>query len=236
MRFKPKYKSCFWTKTDIWGNLLKKRGFLKPKWERLLGSLISKKRRRYQKLCKNYSLLKPSSRPNQPYKYPRWDFRNSLSNRLSLRRFYGDLSYTFFKKIAYRTKTINNFVQILESRLDITLYRLGFFSSIFESRQAVLHGKVLVNGKKIIFDHFLLKFGDIVEFCPSYRVILQNNILLRRKNIEYLFRLKVHPTPMWIQTDYSNLSFIVIGKINLTIFYPFYLELDEILCSSKYRY
>ena len=150
MRFKPRYKSCFWTKTDIWGNLLKKKGFFKPKWERLLGSLISKKRRRYQKLCKNYSLLKPSSRPNQPYKYPRWNFRNSLSNRLYLRRFYGDLSCSAFNKIIHRTKNVNNFVQVLESRLDITLYRLGFFSSIFESRQAILHGKVLINDQMAI--------------------------------------------------------------------------------------
>ena len=233
MRFKPRYKSCLWTKTDIWGNLLKKRGLSRVKWDRLLGSLISKKRRRYQRLCKNYNLLKPPTRPNQSYKYPRWDFRNSLSNKLSLRRFYGDLSDTYLKKIC-QTKTIKDLIQVLEGRLDITLYRLGFFSSIFESRQVILHGKVLVNGRKAPFDHLPLRRGDIVEFCPLYKVVLRDKILSRRKNIEYLFRMKLYPTPAWIHTDYPSLSFIVSGEVNLTIFYPFYIELDGILCSSKY--
>jgi len=234
MRFKPRYKICFWTKTDIWGTLLKK-SFCKVKWNRLIGSLISRKKRRYQKLCKNYNLLRPASRPNQPYKYPRWNFRNSLSNKILVRQFYGDLNYKSLKRLC-RLKTIQNLIKCLESRLDINLYRLGFFSSIFESRQAILHGKVLVNGKRMTFDHFLLKSGDIVEFESCYKVCLYNQILLRRKNRDYVDRLKLEPTPDWIQTDYSNLSFIFVADVNLAIFYPFRIDFDEILGSFKYAY
>lgn len=237
MKFKSVYKSCFWSKTDIWGSLLqKKNSFLRVKWDRIMGILGSRKRRRYQKLCKNYFFLKPISRPNQPYKFPRWYFRNSLANNICIRRFYGDLRFKNLKSMCNKARKVNVFITKLEKRLDITLFRLGFFSSIFESKQAVLHGKVLVNGIKTTFDHYTLKPGDIVEFCPKFRSLLKSRMIVRRKNINYSDRLKLKPTPSWIQTDYSSLSFILICEINSSVFYPFRVDFDEVLNSSKYRY
>lgn len=236
MRFKSRFKSCLWTKTDLWGNLVKKRSvLLKIKWDRLISILQGKKRRRYQKLCKNYNYTTPYTRPNQPYKFPRWDFRNSLSNKLCIRRFYGDLSVKYLKRIC-RVKNSKYLIKSLENRLDINLYRLGFFNSIFESRQAILHNKVLVNGKRINFDHFLLKPGDLIEFCPFYRKILRADILARRNNINYLDRFKLKPTPSWIHTDYCSLSFIVHGKTNLSLFYPFRVRLDDVVSAINYDY
>lgn len=237
MRFKSTYKSCFWSKTDIWGCLLKKKtSFLHAKWDRLLGGLTSRRRRRHQKLCKNYDLLRPTSRPNQPYKFPKWHFRNSLSNNVCIRRFYGDLRLSSLRSLCDKTKTVDALMTRLESRLDINLVRLGFFSSVFESKQAVLHGKVLVNGLKITFDHYILKRGDIVEFCPRFRAKLKSRIIARRKNISYSDRLRLKPTPFGIQTDYSNLSFILLRETSTSVFYPFRADFDEVLNSSKYRY
>ncbi|CAL8412636.1 unnamed protein product [Dictyota dichotoma] len=237
MKFKSIYKSCFWSKTDIWGCLLKKKNsFLHVKWDRILGVLSSRKRRRYQKLCKNYNLVGPTSRPNQPYKYPRWYFKNSLSNGVCVRRFYGDLRFEMLKSMCNKAKTVDSFMKCLESRLGINLYRLGFFSSVFESKQAILHGKVLVNGVKITFDHYILKPGDLIEFCPKFRSKLKSRMITRRKNINYSDRLKLNPTPFWIQTDYSNLSFIILCETNNAVFYPFRIDFDEVLNSSKYRY
>jgi len=237
MKFKSTYKSCFWSKTDIWGSVLQKRNsFLRVKWDRLLGILGSRKRRRYQKLCKNYSFLSPASRSNQPYKFPKWCFRNSLSNSICVRRFYGDVRLKTLKSLCYRAKTVDTLISCLESRLDMNLFRLGFFSSIFESKQAVLHGKVLVNGVKITFDHYILKPGDIIEFCPKFRAALKLRMISRRKKKSYSDRLKLKPTPSWIHTDYSNLSFILLCESNTSVFYPFRVDFDEVLNSSKYRY
>nr|YP_009672629.1 ribosomal protein S4 [Dictyopteris divaricata]QDB64114.1 ribosomal protein S4 [Dictyopteris divaricata] len=236
MKFKARYKSCLWSKTDIWGGLLKRRNsFLRVKWDRIIGTLISKKRRRHQRLCKDYRLVKPSSRPNQPYKFPRWAFRNSLSNRLCLRRFYGDLSSKTVQRLC-RIKKNKKFIRSLESRLDINLYRLGFLGSVYESKQAILHGKVLVNGRKITFDQFLLQSGDIVEFSSNFRSSIRSGILSRRCGINYVDRLRVHPTPDWLHTDYCSLSFIFVGDITFSMFYPFRVEFDEIRCSSRYKY
>ncbi len=236
MRFKPRYKSCLWSRVDIWGDLVQRKNtFLKVKWDRLLGMLASKKRRRYQQLCKDYSLVRPEMRPNQPYKFPRWSYRNSLSNKMCLRRFYGDLSRHSLNKMA-RLQTATRFVGALEMRLDINLYHLGFFTSIFESRQAILHRKVLVNGHVVNSKGYLLQPGDLVEFCPAFRECVKSNILNAGKKASYSSKPRLKPTPSWIHTDYANLSFIMKGKSNLCVFYPFRVELDDIIFSLKYNY
>lgn len=236
MRFKTRYKSCLWSRTDIWGDLTRRKNtFLKVKWDRMIGVLGGKKRRRYQQLCKNYRLVRPEMRPNQPYKFPRWGHRNSLSNRVCLRRFYGDLSQHSLDKIA-QIRTVQQFVQALEMRLDINLYRLGFFSSIFESRQAILHRKVLINASVVTSSGYLLQSGDLVEFCPNFRDSVRSKFLGTRQRASYFQKVRVKPTPYWIHTDYTSLSFIVGGTANLCVFYPFRVELDDILFSLKYSY
>ena len=79
MRFKHRYKSCLWSRTDIWGDLLsKEKTFLRPKWDGIIGVLSSQKRlhrpltniNRYRyPLCHDYNFLKPRVRPNQIFKY-----------------------------------------------------------------------------------------------------------------------------------------------------------------------
>lgn len=236
MKFKSRYKSCLWSRKDIWGTLLqKKHTFLSVKWDRIMAILSSQKRRGGQKLCKDYSLIKPDSRPNQVYKYPRWGFRNSLSNRLCAKRFYGDINHRSFRKIC-RVNSIEHLSQVLESRLDVNLYRLKFFPSIYFSRQAILHGKVLVNGKKVTFRHFSLQFGDIVEFCPTFRPFVRSQILSKSKTIVFRDRLRLELSSRWILCDYCNLSFIINGPIKPFLYYPYRFELDELISYANYGY
>ena len=61
-----------------------------------------------------------------------------------------------------------NFLKLLESRLDNLVYRLGFASTRRGARQLVNHGHILVNGKKV----------DI----PSYRVKPGSTITLKDKD------------------------------------------------------
>ena len=55
-------------------------------------------------------------------------------------------------------------LQILESRLDNVVYRLGYGVSRAEARQMVNHGHVLVNGKRVDIASYLVKPGDVVTF------------------------------------------------------------------------
>lgn len=55
-----------------------------------------------------------------------------------------------------------NFLRLLESRLDNVVYRLGLAATRSGARQFVNHGHVLVNGKKVDIPSYLLKPGDVV--------------------------------------------------------------------------
>nr|YP_009454536.1 ribosomal protein S4 [Endarachne binghamiae]AUG32965.1 ribosomal protein S4 [Endarachne binghamiae]AZJ13600.1 ribosomal protein S4 [Endarachne binghamiae] len=264
MRFKNRYKSCLWSKTNIWGDLLaKEESFLRPKWDSMIAILRSQKRRhrplvninRYRHpICNDYKYLKPRSRANQVFKYNRIGYRNTLSLLLCLRRFYGDLNHKSFKNFcrpAFRSKDPSqSLLSALEGRLDICLYRLGFFHSIYYSRQAIIHNKVLINGKKIGHCGFILQKGDYVEFCASQRPAIKTRLVARFKRFRssyirlerwrlphrYKLQLHLQPTPKWIQTDYSNLSFIISSEVSTSVMYPFRANIDEALWASKYAY
>jgi len=264
MRFKTKYKSCLWSRTNIWGDLLSKENtFLRPKWDSIIAILRSQRRRhrplvninRYRyRICHNYKFLQPRARANQVFKYNRIGYRNTLSLLFCIRRFYGDLNQNSFKNFcrpAFKSKNPSHkLLSVLEGRLDICLYRLGFFHSIYYSRQAILHNKVLVNGEKIGHNGFILQKGDFVEFCPTQRAAIKARLVARykrfrsflvrleRRRLSHRYKLKLHlqPTPKWIQTDYSNLSFILSSEVCVPIIYPFRLNVDEALWASKYGY
>jgi len=66
-------------------------------------------------------------------------------------------------------KTGENLLAILETRLDNTIYRLGFAMSRAEARQLVLHGHFMVNGRKVNIPSFLVKPGMIISLRDKSR-------------------------------------------------------------------
>lgn len=60
-----------------------------------------------------------------------------------------------------------NFLKLLESRLDNIVYRLGFSTTRNGARQFVNHGHVLVNGKKVDIPSYLLKPSDVISIKES---------------------------------------------------------------------
>lgn len=62
-------------------------------------------------------------------------------------------------------------IKSLESRLDNMVYRMHFGHSIRQSRQMVVHGHILVNGKKVDRPSYDLKVGDVVSLKEKSRTI-----------------------------------------------------------------
>ena len=60
-------------------------------------------------------------------------------------------------------------IQMLECRLDNVVYRLGFANSIRQARQMVVHGHILVNGKKVDIPSFAVQVGDEVSLREKSR-------------------------------------------------------------------
>ena len=98
-------------------------------------------------------------------------------------------------------KTGEVLLQILESRLDNVVYRLGYGSSRAQARMLVTHGIFDVNGKKVNIPSYLVKAGDVI----SVREIKKDNGAIKL-NVEMN---SGKPVPEWLEKDAEKLS----GKV-----------------------
>ena len=78
---------------------------------------------------------------------------------LSEKQFYN----TFIKATNMDGVTGNNLLQLLESRLDNLVYRLGFATTRRAARQLVNHGHILVDGKKVDIPSYRCKPGQTIS-------------------------------------------------------------------------
>ena len=92
--------------------------------------------------------------------------RHQLREKQKLRRIYGVLERQFRRYFHEATKgkssTGTNLLQLLESRLDNVVYRMGLGSTRAEARQLVSHCSITVNGKVLNVPSALLRAGDVV--------------------------------------------------------------------------
>ncbi|MFN7086375.1 MAG: 30S ribosomal protein S4 [Burkholderiales bacterium] len=94
-----------------------------------------------------------------------------LREKQKVRRIYGLLERQFRKnyKEASRSRGVTGeaLLQILESRLDSVVYRMGFGASRTEARQIVRHNGVLVNGRRVNIPSFQCSPGDVIEVAQA---------------------------------------------------------------------
>ena len=69
--------------------------------------------------------------------------------------------------------TGENLLQMLESRLDNVVYRMGFGASRAEARQIVRHNGILVNGKRVNIPSYQVRPGDVVEVAEKSKAQLR---------------------------------------------------------------
>jgi len=102
------------------------------------------------------------------------DYGVQLREKQKLRRMYGVLEKQFrgYYAEADRRKGITgeNLLQLLESRLDNVVYKMGLGASRTESRQIVKHNAILVNGKRVNIPSFQVSPGDEVSVVGRLRV------------------------------------------------------------------
>ena len=98
-------------------------------------------------------------------------------------------------------KTGEVLLQLLESRLDNVVYRLGYGSSRAQARMLVTHGTFEVNGHKVDIPSYLVKAGDVI----SVRENRKDNGAIKLNVEENAAR----PVPEWLEKDVEKLS----GKV-----------------------
>lgn len=135
------------------------------------------------------------------------EYGQQLREKQKAKRFYGILESQFAKYFAMANKKVGitgeNLLQILESRLDNVAYRMGFGTSRPESRQLVLHGHFLVNGKKVNICSFLVKPGDVISMKEKSK---------SSEKIKDVLEITASRTvPKWLDMDKENLSATVVA-------------------------
>lgn len=101
------------------------------------------------------------------------DYGTALAEKQKLRFTYGVLEKQFRRLFAEATRrkgvTGTILLQLLESRLDNVVYRLGFANTRFASRQMVGHGHITVNGKVVNVASYQCQPGDVIGVKNSAR-------------------------------------------------------------------
>ncbi len=133
------------------------------------------------------------------------EYGTQLREKQKTKSYYGvgEKQFRGYFEMASNKKGITgeNLLQILESRLDNVVYRLGFGSSRAQARQLVNHGQFAVNGQKVDIPSYLVKAGDVITVRENKK---DNGAI--KANIELN---SARPVPAWLELNSENLS----GKV-----------------------
>jgi len=130
------------------------------------------------------------------------DFGVQLRAKQKLKGYYGNINEKQFHKVyleAVRRKgdTGENLIGLLESRLDAVVYRSKFVLTVFQARQFISHGHILVNGKRVTIPSYRLQTGDVVEVRQRSREtgIVQEAIASTERDV-----------PDYLSVDFDKMS------------------------------
>jgi small subunit ribosomal protein S4 len=102
------------------------------------------------------------------------DYGTQLRAKQRMKFYYGNISERqFFNTFTLASKSkgdvSENFVALLETRLDAVVYRANFVPTVFAARQFVNHKHVSVNGKTVNIPSYRVKIGDVIEVREKSR-------------------------------------------------------------------
>ena len=130
------------------------------------------------------------------------EYRLQLREKQKAKFIYGVLEKQFrgyFKRAkSMQGITGENLMQILETRLDNVVFRLGFARTRKEARQTVTHGHITVNGRRVDIPSFRVRPGDLVAVHPKAKELLViKSALVSNERVE---------VPAWLEVDVEKLQ------------------------------
>ena len=133
------------------------------------------------------------------------EYGQQLREKQKVKRIYGlaEKQFRMYYAEAVRRKgnTGENLLQLLESRLDNTVFRLGFAGSRSQARQLVRHGHISVDGTKVNIPSFQMKVG--------HEVVIREKTRAAQFVVDAVERSVNRPQMSWLETDRANFS----GKV-----------------------
>jgi small subunit ribosomal protein S4 len=145
------------------------------------------------------------------------DYGNQLRAKQRMKFYYGNISErqffnTFEEATRLRGDSSENFIALLESRLDAIVYRANFVPTVFAARQFVNHKHVTVNGQIVNIPSYRLKVGDVVqvrEKSQKLNIVVESLQNMERDVPSYLkldkgvFSVKLTEKPSFAEVPYA---------------------------------
>lgn len=138
------------------------------------------------------------------------EYGKQLSEKQKVKEIYGlrEKQFRRFFSIANKAREGmpgENLLSLLERRIDNVIYRLKLANSRPQARQMIVHGHVMVNGKKIYSPSLLVKTNDVVTLDPKVgeKTVFLAQVVDKRLNIG----IKV---PEWLELDKKERKGIVL--------------------------
>ncbi len=144
----------------------------------------------------------PPGQHGQSRKGKPTDYGTQLQAKQKLKSYYGNINERQFRNIyrkalSKRGDTTENLIAILESRLDIIVYRSKLAPTVFAARQLINHGHVRVNKKRVNISSYTVKESEVIEVKEKSKKL---NI------IDGSLQSKERDVPEYIQLDNKNKS------------------------------
>lgn len=130
------------------------------------------------------------------------DYGQQLREKQKVKRMYGVLEKQFRRYFAEASRRKGNtgetLLQLLESRLDNVVYRMGFGSTRAEARQLVSHKAILVNGKAVNIPSYSVKLNDVISIREKSKT--------QARIVESVTLAEQIGFPLWVNVDAKKLE------------------------------
>lgn len=151
------------------------------------------------------------------------EYGEQLLAKQVIRRYYGMMEKQFRRTFdrAHRMhgNTGLNFLRLLEFRLQTIVYRLGYAKTVFQARQLVNHGHIMVNGKLVDIPSYTVKVGDRIEVRDrdASRSIARAN------------HYEGAAVPMYIEPDLAHFAGTIVALPERDVDFPSFFEEQKVV-------
>lgn len=137
------------------------------------------------------------------------DYGVRLNEKQKVRYYYSVLEKQFRRYLerAQRSKgnTGERLMQLLEHRLDNVVRRSGAVRTVWAARQMVVHGHVLVNGRKVDRPSYETRVGDVITFKQKVQSLIRDN----------MESIVGHIVPDWLEFVPADLTIRVVSEATI---------------------
>jgi ribosomal protein S4 len=166
-------------KRDLIGNIILKRKNLNI--IKFLQTIYNIKKKDKGLRLKNNNFFRILNIPKPIYKRRKTKYGKYFILRQQFRIFYGFLKVRTLQRIIKRgfkkRQALNYFIYLMESRLDVLLYRLNFVSSVRMARQLIVHGVIIINKRIVRNPNYNLRTKEVLTFKEKYLLKYKKSML-----------------------------------------------------------